>query len=156
MGGLPVTQAAKSAPSLKHRALRMLARREHAREELRRKLERLAVEGDNVDAVLDELAARGWVSDARFAEQAIRTRSRRFGPLKVAHQLRSKGVEAETIAAAFRAAGDDGIANLDEVWSRRFSSTPGNDRERARQIRFLQCRGFALDQIIRYLRDISA
>ena len=74
--------ATKSEPSLKSRALRMLVRREHSREELRRKLERVAIEGDDIDSVLDDLATRGWLSDARFAEQAIRARSRRFGPLK--------------------------------------------------------------------------
>jgi regulatory protein len=132
--------------------MRFLARREHSREELHRKLVQLAAEGENVDAVLDDLAMRGWLSDARYAEQAVRAKARRFGPLKVAHQLRSKGVEDETIAAAFRAAGDEGAAHIDAVWRSRFSTPPGNERERGRQVRFLQGRGFPLEEILRFLR----
>ncbi len=140
-------------PSLKARALRLLARREHSREELRRKLSAHAQEGDNVAALLDDLAARGWLSDVRFAEQAIRARARRFGPLKLAQHLRSCGVDEEAIAAGFHAAGEDGLASIEGVWKSRFGAPPADDRERARQIRFLQGRGFALDHILKFLRE---
>ena len=142
----------KTQPSLHARAMRLLARREHSRVELRRKLSNIAVEGENVDGVLDELAQRGWLSDARYAEHAVRAKARRFGPVKVAHDLRSKGVDDEAIAAAFRAAGEDGEADIERVWKIRFSAAPINDRERARQVRFLQGRGFRLDDILRFLR----
>jgi regulatory protein len=142
----------KTQPSLHARAMRLLARREHSRVELRRKLANIATEGDNVDVVLDELAQRGWLSDARYAEQAVRAKARRFGPVKVAHQLRSKGVDDEAIARAFRVAGEDGEADIERVWKTRFSAAPNNDRERARQVRFLQGRGFRLDDILRFLR----
>jgi regulatory protein len=143
----------KSEPSLKSRALRMLVRREHSREELRRKLERLAVEGESVEVILDDLTQRGWLSDARFAEQAIRARSRRFGPLKVAQQLRSRGVADETISAGFRAAGEEGAADIGRVWGSRFHAPPVDERERGRHVRFLQGRGFALDNIFRFLKS---
>jgi regulatory protein len=143
----------KSEPSLKSRALRMLVRREHSREELRRKLERLAVEGESVEVILDDLTQRGWLSDARFAEQAIRARSRRFGPLKVAQQLRSRGVADETISAGFRAAGEEGTADIGRVWGSRFHEPPVDERERGRHVRFLQGRGFALDNIFRFLKS---
>jgi regulatory protein len=148
--------AKKSEPSLKSRALRMLVRREHSRQELRRKLERVVVAGDDIDAVLDDLTARGWLSDARFAEQAIRARSRRFGPLKLAQQLRSRGVAEETISAGFRAAGAEGAADIAKVWGSRFQSPPADDRERGRQVRFLQGRGFALDAALKFLRQLEA
>lgn len=142
----------KTQPSLHARAMRLLARREHSRVELRRKLATIAAEGDNVDLVLDDLAQRGWLSDARYAEQAVRARARRFGPVKVTHDLRSKGVGEEAISAAFRTAGEDGEGDIQRVWRTRFSTAPDNDRERARQVRFLQGRGFRLDDILRYLR----
>jgi regulatory protein len=142
----------KTQPSLHARAMRLLARREHSRVELRRKLSNVAVEGDDVDGVIEQLAQRGWLSDARYAEQAVRAKARRFGPVKVAHELRSKGVDDEAIAAAFRAAGEDGEADIERVWKTRFSAAPINDRERARQVRFLQGRGFRLDDILKYLR----
>lgn len=145
----------KTEPSLRARAMRLLARREHSRQELSRKLERIASEGDDVEVVLDELAAKGWLSDARFAEQSVRAKARRYGPIKVAHDLRAKGLGDEAIADAFRAAGVDGAANLESVWRTRFSAAPANERERARQVRFLQGRGFALDTVLRFFRELS-
>ena len=145
---------AKTEPSLRARAMRFLARREHSRAELRRKLASIAVEGDDVEALLEDLANKGWLSDARYAELAVRSGARRFGPLKVAHQLRGKGVGDETIVLAFASAGIDGTANLGEVWRSRFSSAPGDERERGRQVRFLQGRGFPLDDILRFLKGM--
>ena len=143
---------AKSEPSLRARAMRLLARREHSRAELERKLSHIAHEGDDVGTVIEELAQRGWLSDARYAEQTVRAKARRFGPVKVAHDLRAKGVADEAIEAAFRVAGDDGTADIERVWRTRFSAIPDNDRERARQVRFLQGRGFRLDDILKFLR----
>jgi regulatory protein len=143
---------AKTEPSLHARAMRLLARREHSRVELRRKLASIARPADNVDVLIEELAQKGWLSDARYAEHAVRAKAQRFGPLKVAHELRSKGVDDEAIAAAFRAAGEDGEADIERVWKTRFSAAPINDRERARQVRFLQGRGFRLDDILKFLR----
>jgi regulatory protein len=142
----------KTQPSLHARAMRLLARREHSRLELRRKLANIAAEGENVDGVLDDLAQRGWLSDARYAEHAVRAKARRFGPVKVAHELRSKGIDDEAIAAAFVRAGDEGEADIERVWKTRFSAAPNHDRERARQVRFLQGRGFRLDDILKFLR----
>lgn len=149
-------QMAKTeAPSLRAQAMRLLARREHSRLELARKLSRLAEEGDNVEVVLDELVQKGWLSDARYAEQSVRAKARRYGPLKVAHELRCKGIGEETIEAAFRAAGVDGLADMRRVWSSRFNHRPENDRERARQVRFLQGRGFPLDPVLKFLREVN-
>jgi regulatory protein len=134
--------------------MRFLARREHSRAELQRKLAAIAVEGDDVEALLDELANKGWLSDARYAELAVRSKARRFGPLKVARQLRAQGVGDETIALAFASAGADGVASLEEVWRSRFSAAPADERERGRQVRFLQGRGFPLDTIIRFLKGM--
>jgi regulatory protein len=135
--------------------MRYLARREHSREELKRKLASHVEEGDDVDAILEELAAKGWLSDARFAEQAIRSKSRRFGPVKLAHMLRAKGLDDDAVAAGFRAAGHEGDSNLEAVWKTRFRAAPADDRERARQVRFLQGRGFPLDAILRYLKTLE-
>ena len=145
---------AKTEPSLRARAMRFLARREHSRTELARKLAPLASEGDDVEALLEDLAGKGWLSDARYAELAVRSKARRFGPLKVAHQLRAKGVGDEAIAIAFASAGVDGTASLEKVWRSRFSIAPGDERERGRQVRFLQGRGFPLDDILRFLKGM--
>jgi regulatory protein len=142
----------KSEPGLRARALRLLARREHSRHELARKLASVAGAGDDVGAVLDELTRRGWLSDARFAEQRIRAGSRRFGPVKLAHELRAKGVAEDEIDAAFRAAGEHGEADIARVWASRFSRPATDERERGRQVRFLQGRGFTLGAILLFMK----
>jgi regulatory protein len=134
--------------------MRFLARREHTRVELRRKLAARADEGEDVDGLLDELTQKGWLSDARFAEQAARAKSRRFGPLKLAHYLKSRGVDEEAIAAGLRGAGADGVASLEAVWRTRFRTAPGNERDKLRQVRFLQGRGFPVDAIFRFLKSL--
>jgi regulatory protein len=136
--------------------MRFLARREHSREELRRKLAPKAAEGEDLEAILDDLARRGWLSDARFAEHTARAKARRFGPIKLAHYLRSRGVDDEAIAAGIRAAGDDCAAQLETVWKSRFRDAPADERDRARQVRFLQGRGFALEDIFRFLKSLAA
>lgn len=136
--------------------MRFLARREHSREELRRKLLPKVAEGEDLDAVLDELARRGWLSDARFAEHVARAKARRFGPLKLTHYLKSRGVDGEAIAAGLHAAGADGAPQLETVWKSRFQHPPGDERAKARQVRFLQARGFSLEDIFRFLKSLSA
>ena len=144
---------ARLQPSLGSRALSFLARREHSRVELARKLAPHATEGEDVDRLLDALAAKGWLNEARYAEQVIRSKARRFGPVKLAHLLRAKGVDEETIAAGLRAAGADGVSSIEAVWKSRFRSMPRDEREKARQVRFLQARGFAFDEVIRFMKE---
>jgi regulatory protein len=146
--------ASGTEPSLRARAMRFLARREHSREELRRKLAPKLQEGEDLEAVLDDLAVRGWLSDARFAEHTARAKARRFGPLKLVHYLKSRGVGAEAIAAGVRAAGEQGTPQMEAVWKSRFKAAPTDEREKARQVRFLQGRGFALEDIFRFLRSL--
>ena len=135
--------------------MRFLARREHSREELRRKLAAKVQEGENLDAVLDELAKQGWLSDARFAEHMVRARARRFGPLKLAQELRSRGVHAEDIEAGMRGAGADGESSIEAIWRRRFRAAPGNERDKMRQVRFLQGRGFPVEEIFGFLKSMK-
>ena len=147
--------ARERARSLRSRALSLLARREHSRAELTRKLTPHAQEGEDVGAILDELAAKGWLSDTRFAEQLVRSRARRFGPLKLAHELRSRGVDGEAIAAGLRAAGVDGVSRIEAVWKSRFRAPPADEREKARQARFLGGRGFASEDIFRFFAHLK-
>ena len=148
--------SAKAEVSLRARAMRFLARREHSRDELRRKLASHVEPGDDLEAVLDDLAARGWLSDARYAEHTIRAKARRYGPLKMQHYLKSRGVDGESIAAGLKAAGADGAPQLEGIWKSRFREAPRDEREKSRQVRFLQGRGFALEEIFRFLKSLPA
>ena len=137
---------------LRTRALRLLARREHSRAELRRKLSPHVEEGFDLEALLDDFTRRGWLSDARFIEQTVRTKSRKYGPHKLAHHLREKGIDEQGIADALAQAKSGEAEALACAWRSRFGRMPADASERARQVRFLQGRGFALEAVLRFLK----
>ena len=86
--------------SLKGRALRYLAMREHSRAELANKLAAHVEEGDDLDAMLSELESKGFISAERVVDSVIHTKAARFGARRVAQELRHKGVDADLIANA--------------------------------------------------------
>jgi len=148
-----VTGASKPRPpkSLKARAVGCLARREYARAELRDKLVAAGASPAEVDPVLDDLAAQGYLSDERFAHALVRQKRGAYSKCAIAQTLKAKGVAGEAAAEAL--AGADDAATLVALWRRRFGRAPADDRERARQVRFLQSRGFGLSAILKLLRD---
>jgi regulatory protein len=137
----------KIQPTLRERALRLLARREHSRAELGRKLAAHAGPEDDLQALLDDLSRRELLSDERYAESRAHALSRKFGAARIAHELRAKGLDkglAESAAAGARATE---IERARAVWLRKFRAAPTTREERARQMRFLQSRGFSFDAI---------
>jgi regulatory protein len=137
------------------RALRLLARREHSRLELERKLGPHADAEGEVEALLDQLQASGWLSEERLADQLVRAAAGRYGGRKVLQQLRDKGVSAEVVAQArLRARGSE-FESARAVWRKRFGKLPEDLRERARQARFLEQRGFDPDVIRRVLGGVE-
>ena len=89
-----------SVDTLRQRAMALLGRREHSLAELRQKLRPFASDGKRLEAVLADLVARDWQSDARFAESWVRSHAPRQGVLRLQQDLRQRGVSAEVIAAA--------------------------------------------------------
>ncbi len=145
--------------SLRARALQYLARREYSRAELRGKLlphvkmgEDFGTPPENLDALLDDLTARGWLSDARAATQLLHAKRSRFGTQRIAHNLRQKGIPEELVSAALPALKEGELETARSVWQRKFGTLPQDAREKARQMRFLQSRGFAMDVIFKVLR----
>lgn len=143
----------KVEPSLRSRALQALARREYSREELKSKLLARVTETDNLDALLDDLERRGWLSDLRALEQTVRVRSARFGTQRIAHELRQKGISEELINASIPQLKDGELEAARNVWQRKFSSPPVDQKEKARQVRFLQARGFSLEVILKAMKN---
>jgi regulatory protein len=130
---------------LRARALRLLARREHSRKELARRLAP-AASGD-IEALLDELQARGWLSDQRVADQRLRAAAGRFGSRRVVQELIERGVPREVVAQASRRARETELASARAAWLKRFGKPPASLRERVRQARFLEQRGFDYEVI---------
>ncbi len=140
------------APSLKGRALRYLAQREHSRAELARKLWRHTEAGEGIDAALDELAAHGLLSDERAAASVLVSQAPRSGERRLKQTLQAKGLAPELVARTLAQARGSEFERAQALWQRRFGSVPQDAAERARQIRFLQGRGFGFELIARVLR----
>jgi regulatory protein len=142
----------KAEISLRGRALQALARREFSRAELHVKLTPHVVASDDVVALLDDLEKRGWLSDARALEQTVRIRSARFGTQRIAQELRQKGISDDLISAAIPQLKQGELEAARSVWQRKFASPPQDQKEKAKQMRFLQSRGFSMDVIFKVLR----
>jgi len=136
---------------LKARALRLLARREHTRAELARKLAPAAGSREKLETLLDLLEASKRLSDERYAEARAHGLSRKFGALRVRRELVAKGVERE---AAARFAADIEKTDLERarsILARKYRTRTIAPKERARRARFLQSRGFSGEVIRRAL-----
>ena len=139
------------APSLKGRALRLLAQREHSRVELERKLAKYEEEPGTLAQALDELTARDFISEARVVQSVLHQRAGRLGALRLKQELQQKGIAAEAIAGAMDELKTTELQRAREVWRRRFGEPPSEAAERARQSRFLLARGFSAEVVRRVL-----
>ena len=138
--------------SLKAQAVRLLARREYARADLEQRLLARGAPRDEVAAALDELSAQGLLSNERFAHALVAQKSGSYSRRSIRGELKRKGVSGEAIDGALGDATIEDEAALLALWQRRFGTMPANDREKARQVRFLQSRGFELSAILKLLR----
>jgi len=146
-------------PSLKSRALRYLAAREHSRQELARKLARHAEASDDIPAILDWLETSKFLSESRFAESLVNRRVARYGSSRILSELQSHGVDEGTVSDLKRTLSLDEDQRAWEVWERKFGKHAESSAEVAKQMRFLQQRGFsasAIGAVMRRARQHSA
>jgi regulatory protein len=136
---------------LRVRALQCLTRRDHSRAELRAKLAGHAESEEELTAVLDALQAERLLSDAHYASQRVAARGARYGNGRLRQELRQKGVSDPDIDAALPEAGNEG-ERCRAIWGKKFGRPPQSAEERAKQMRFLQYRGFSADAIRQALR----
>jgi regulatory protein len=138
--------------SLKGRALKYLAAREHSRVELRRKLGPHAESAEQVDALLDELESLGFLSAQRFADSVVHRKAARFGAARVQAELAQHRLPDDIAREAIQALRDTEFARAHAVWLRRFGEPASEPTERVRQSRFLAGRGFSPEVIRRVVR----
>jgi len=147
----------KPALSVKATAVRMLARREHSRAELAQKLIGKGADPAEVERTVAELEQVGLLSDARFAHAFVTQMTGRYAKRHIVYGMRERAVQPDAQATV-----NDELAEIDDVADarallhRRFPEAPATEREKARQVRFLQSRGYALSLIFRLLRDRGA
>lgn len=138
--------------SLKGRALRLLGQREHSRLELQRKLAPHVQEGDDLEALLDALQDKGFVSEQRVVESVLHQRARRLGSARIRQELQAKGIAPEAVAQALQGLHDTELARATEVWQKKFGTPAAEPKEHARQVRFLMARGFGAEVVRRVVR----
>ena len=139
--------------------MRLLAQREHSRAELARKLTSRAhepVPADELARVLDELEARGLISEARVVDSVVHQRASRLGTARVLHELRQKGVSDEALLTAGEQLRESEQARAQAVWHKKFGQAATTPAERARQLRFLAARGFSAEVAMRVVRGDDA
>ncbi|MFJ4387534.1 recombination regulator RecX [Pseudomonas sp. NPDC089408] len=145
--------------AIRRTAMDLLARREHGRVELTRKLRQRGASDELIEPELDRLTEEGLLSEARYLESFIRYRSGSgYGPARIREELGKRGLARADIEQALRESEVDWGERLCDVWQRKFAGQrPHDPRGRAQQTRFLAYRGFPMDMIGRLLsgRDLD-
>jgi regulatory protein len=136
-------------PSLKGRALRLLAGREHSRAELQRKLSAHETEPGELARALDELQARGFINEDRVIESVVHRRAAKLGASRVRQELQAKGLDPQAVAQAVQALQGSEVDRAREVWRKKFGHPAQDATERVKQMRFLAARGFGGEAIRR-------
>ena len=142
-------------PSLKGRALALLARREHSRRELERKLAEHEIEPGQLRQALDELQARGFIDEQRVVESVLHRRAPRLGAQRIKQELQAKGLDAERVALALASLKATEVERARAVWRAKFDELPSDAAQRAKQARFLAARGFGGEVIRRVLGGLE-
>ena len=135
--------------TLRERALGLLARREHSRAELARKLGAAGFSSEDIAPLLDMFEEKNWLSDQRFAESYVADHRAKAGSIKLAYDLRQRGVSESIIGSVLSENRDTELARAREVWQKKFGAPPANAKEKSKQIRFMQSRGF-IGEVIRH------
>jgi len=135
--------------SLKGRALRLLAAREHSRAELERKLAAHEEMPGQLAQVLDELQSKDFINEARVVESVIHRRAARFGASRIKYELLNKGLDAEAVVEAVARLKDSELERARDIWRKKFDGPAPDAAGRAKQMRFLAARGFGGDVIRR-------
>ncbi len=133
----------------------LLARREHSRAELHRKLTVKGFDAELAEQVVSKLQADNLQSDERFTQQYVRYRAEKgYGPLRIRQELKERGIHSSLIEEHVICDDPAWSERLTQVKNRRFGAGyPADIRERARQQRFLNYRGFSPEQIRRLMKD---
>ena len=142
--------------SLKGRALRLLAQREHSRAELASKLARHVEEDDDLEAVLHDLQAKGFIDEARVAESLVHRRAARLGTQRLVQELRQKGIDDALIAAVmdeFSTERSETEENIRAILERKYPMAREDEKVRRRAVAALQRYGYGFDEIFSVLNS---
>ena len=149
-GGAP-----DKAPSVKARAVSLLAQREYSRQELTDKLTAAQASPEEIEQALAQLEAKGLVDDARVVETLVNRRSGKLGASRLRQELQAKGVSAELVAETMAGLKGTELARAQAVWQKKFGQLAATSAERNKQARFLASRGFSGDVVRQVVAGLS-
>ena len=149
-GGAP-----DKAPSVKARAVSLLAQREYSRQELTDKLTAAQASPEEVEQALAQLEAKGLVDDARVVETLVNRRSDKLGASRLRQELQAKGVSPELVAETMAGLKGTELARAQAVWQKKFGQLAATSAERNKQARFLASRGFSGDVVRQVVAGLS-
>ena len=138
-----------AAPSLKGRALRLLSGREYSRLELERKLSPYEEEPGSLATALDDLQAKGFISEQRVLESVVNRRAGKLGAARIKQELQGKGLDPQAVNDAVNALRATDLARAREVWRKKYGQAAPDAQAAAKQMRFLAARGFGGEVIRR-------
>lgn len=140
---------ADSLLEIEQAAVRLLSNREHTTKQLKSKLLDRQFDYDAVDNILETLQRQNLLSDERFAAEYIGQRRRKgYGPVRIQHEMREKGVPDKFINEYLDVSDPQWMDDMEKALEKKFGLAPVlNFTERARRARFLEYRGFASHMI---------
>jgi regulatory protein len=147
-------EAADNVVELRARALRLLARREHSRQELEGKLKPHAGSSEDLQALISGLKQKNQLSEERYAEERARKLARKYGAARIRQDLKAKGVPEELVARL--SSPEDELQKAKAILERKYRAPATTREERAKRMRFLQSRGFSSEVIFTLLSARNA
>ena len=159
-GKTPAPQASAAqglgkTPSVKARAVNLLAQREYSRQALQDKLQSENASPEDIEQALAQLEAKGLVSDARVAETLVHRRAGKLGGMRLRQELQAKGVSPELVAETMAGLKDSELARALAIWQKKFGHVATDAATRNRQARFLATRGFSGDVVRQVVAGVS-
>jgi regulatory protein len=141
----------KQQISLKNKALDFLSRRDYGYHELYIKLQKYSEDLDEIKQVLDDLKRKNFLSEERYINSYLRSKQTKYGIRKIRYDLLQKNVDADILEEALANNKVDEYEAAYTIWQRKFDAIATENKERLRQVRFLQSRGFSSDIIAKII-----
>jgi regulatory protein len=129
--------------SLKNKALDFLSRRDYGYHELYVKLQKYSENLDEIKQILDDLKNKNFLSEERYINSYLRSKQIKYGIRKIRYDLLQKNVDSSLLDEVLAANQTDEYKIAYSLWQRKFGKLATDNKDRLKQMRFLQSRGFS-------------
>ncbi|MCE3268280.1 MAG: recombination regulator RecX [Burkholderiales bacterium] len=133
----------KQQISLKNKALDFLSRRDYGYHELYVKLQKYSENLDEIKQILDDLKNKNFLSEERYINSYLRSKQIKYGVKKIRYDLLQKNVDSDLLDEVLAANQTNEYEIAYSLWQRKFGKLATDNKDRLKQMRFLQSRGFS-------------